>query len=332
MKTSHKILDSNVIDEVKNENTIYVKVNIKLKEKLVRDYLLWNGIDECLTYSLVSKKESKLFALANDDELYKIVNPLTEEREYFRGNVLHSLLVSASYNISRQNKDLSLFEISNIDTVNRHEKHLAIVLAGNQLDQGDMSKVPFDFYHMKGLFEGVCELLGVEPTRYRLERISSHKDELHPGKAVEIVVNNKIVGSFGEIHPNKLKEYDFGKTSVIVFEIVLDALFDLKVGLIKSKPISKFPIVVRDIALLLDRKVLAKDLIKTIKQVGKGIVKNAEIFDVYEGQGVEPGKKSVAISISYGSDDHTLLEKEVGDVEERIKFELTKVYGAALRG
>ena len=145
----------------------------QLKEKLVRDYLLWNGIDECLTYSLVSKKESKLFALANDDELYKIINPLTEEREYFRGNVLHSLLVSASYNISRQNKDLSLFEISNIDTVNRHEKHLAIVLAGNQLDQGNMSKSPFDFYHMKGLFEGVCELLGVEPTRLATVRAVS---------------------------------------------------------------------------------------------------------------------------------------------------------------
>lgn len=304
----------------------------QLKEKLIRDYLLWNGLDECLTYSLVSKKESTLFNLANNDDMYKIINPLTEEREYFRSNILHSLLTSASYNVSRQNKDLSLFELSNIDTLNRHEKHLAIVLVGSELSQGHMKPTVYDFYHIKGLFEGICELLGVEPSRYRLERISAHKDELHPGKAVDVIINNKVIGSFGEIHPNKLKEYDFGKTSVVVLEICLDYLFDLKVGGTKSKPISKFPTVNRDLALLVDKKVLAKDLIKTIKQVGKGIVKNAEIFDVYEGTGIDPFKKSIAISVCYGSDDHTLLEKEVGDVEEKIKFELTKVYGAVLRG
>lgn len=306
--------------------------DVQLKEKLIRDYLLYNGLDECLTYSLVSKTESNLFALANNDELFKIINPLTEEREYFRGNILHSLLTSASYNVARQNKDLALFEVSNINTVNLTEKHLAIVLVGSSLNQGYMKQESYDFFHMKGIFEGICELLGIEPSRYRLERIKEHKDELHPGKAVDVIINNKKVGSFGEIHPNKLKEYDFGKTSVVVLELVLDAFLDMRVAPIKSKPISKFPLVKRDLALVVDKKVLAKDLIKTIKQVGKGLVKNAEIFDVYEGEGIEKDKKSIAISVSYGSDDHTLLEKEVGDVEEKIKFELTKVYGAALRG
>ena len=304
----------------------------QLKEKLIREYLLWNGLDECLTYSLVSKKEVGCLNLANNSEPYKILNPLTEEHEYFRNNVLYSLLMSASYNVARQNKDLALFEVSNIDAVNSHEKHLAIVLVGNENKQNLLKTEPYTFFHMKGLFEGICALLGVEPTRYRLERIKEHKDELHPGKAVDVIVNNKIIGSFGVLHPNKVKEYGFGKTEVVVFELVLDQLIDMKVGQIKSKPITKFPIVTRDLALVVDKDVLARDLIKTIKQVGKGIVKNADIFDVYEGVGIEENKKSVAIKISYGSDDHTLTEKEVNDVEERIKFELTKVYKAALRG
>ena len=304
----------------------------QLKEKLIRDYLLWNGLDECLTYSLISKKEITALNLANNDEPYKILNPLTEEHEYFRKNVVYSLLMSVSYNVARQNKDLAMFEVSNIDTVNAHEKHLAIVLCGNQNRQSLLDSTPYNFYHMKGLFEGICALLGVEPTRYRLERIKDHKDELHPGKAVDVIVNNKVIGSFGVLHPNKVKEYDFGKNEVIVLELVLDTLIDMKVGAVKNKPISKFPLVNRDLALVVDKTVLAKDLIKSIKQVGKGIVKNAEIFDVYEGDNIEASKKSVAITISYGSDDHTLLEKEVNDVEEKIKFELTKVYKAALRG
>lgn len=304
----------------------------QLKEKLIREYLLWNGLDECLTYSLVSKKDVEILSLANSDEAYKIVNPLTEEHEYFRNNILYSLLMSASYNIARQNKDLALFEVSNIDTIKNHEKHLAIVLCGNDNRQNLLKSEPYTFFHMKGLFEGICSLLGIEPSRYRLERIKEHKDELHPGKAVDVIINNKVVGSFGVLHPNMIKDFGFGKTEVVVLELVLDQLIDMKVGALKSKLISKFPIVTRDLALVVDKEILAKDLIKTIKQVGKSIVKNAEIFDVYEGVGIEDNKKSIAITISYGSDDHTLTEKEVNDVEERIKFELTKVYKAALRG
>ena len=112
----------------------------------------------------------------------------------------------------------------------------------------------------------------------------------------------------------------------------LDEVFDLKVGLIKAKPYSKFPVVVRDLALVVDKEISAKDIIKTIKTTGKGLVKEAEIFDVFEGEAVGENKKSIAVSVTYGSDDHTLSEKEVNDMEEKIKFELSKTYRAALRG
>ena len=304
----------------------------QLKERRIREFLLNNGLDECLTYSLVSEKEDDLFALANNDETYRLINPLTDDHEYFRKNVLHSLLKVASYNVSRQNKDLALFEISNIVTKNKEEKHLSIVLVGNQYAMGKMNQIPYDFYHMKGILEGMMDLLGIEPSRYRLDVIKEHTDELHPGRSVDIFIQNVKVGSFGELHPNKYKDYDLGKTKAVVLEMRLDEVFDLKVGLIKAKPYSKFPVVVRDLALVVDKEISAKDIIKTIKTTGKGLVKEAEIFDVFEGEAVGENKKSIAVSVTYGSDDHTLSEKEVNDMEEKIKFELSKTYRAALRG
>ena len=247
-------------------------------------------------------------------------------------NILHSLLTVASYNIARQNNSLALFEVSNIVTTKSEEKHLSIVLLGKDYSRGIMESINYDFYHIKGLLECIFNLLGIEQTRYKIEPIANHKDELHPGKAADLIVQGKTIGSFGVIHPNKLKEYDFGKNAVVVLEIKLDDLLNMKVGAIKAKPISRFPTVNRDLALIVDKKVLAKDLLTLIKKVGKGLVKNAEVVDIYEGEGVEVNKKSIAISVYYGSDDHTLLEKEVSDVEERIKFELAKTFGAALRG
>ena len=146
------------------------------------------------------------------------------------------------------------------------------------------------------------------------------------------MIQNQKVGSFGEIHPNKLKEYDLGKTKAVLLEIRLDELFGLKVGLIKAKGYSKFPVVIRDLALVVDKEIMAKDIIKLIKNAGKGLVKEAEIFDVFEGLTVGINKKSVAVSVTYGSDDHTLSEKEVSDMEEKIKFELSKTLRASLRG
>ena len=136
----------------------------------------------------------------------------------------------------------------------------------------------------------------------------------------------------GELHPNKINEYDLGKTSCVVLELNLDALLSAKVSVTKMSPLSRFPSVQRDLAFVVSKDVMARDIIKTIKFVGKGLVSDAVIFDIYAGKGIEEGKQSVAISVSYRSDDHTLSDKEVSDMEDKIKFELTKAYHAELRG
>lgn len=300
--------------------------------KQIRYFLLDKGLDECLTYSLVSRKEVKAFNLLNHEEHYEILNPLTEDRVAFRTHILHSLLKSATYNVSRQNKNLALFETSHMQTKESRRENLAIVLVGNDERRGAMEKIAYDFYHMKGIVDGLMAILGIETSRYKYERLTTNLDELHPGKSAQIIFQNQVIGVMGELHPNKINEYDLGKTSCVVLEMNLDALLNAKVGVTKMSPISKFPTVSRDLAFVVSKDIMARDIIKTIKVTGKGLVSDANIFDIYEGKGIEDNKKSVAISIVYKSDDHTLTEKEVNDMQDKIKFELTKAYHAELRG
>ena len=300
--------------------------------KNIREYLLNRGLDECITYSLVSEKEIGLFNLLNNEEPYVLLNPLTDERSHFRTHVLHSLLKVASYNIARQAKSLALFETSHVQSKTSRADHLAIVLAGSALTRGSMEKVNYDFYHMKGLVDGVMELLGIEQSRYKFERLTDHLDELHPGKSAGLYFQNKLIGVLGELHPLKVNEYDLGKNLVVVLELKLDELLSSKVSVTKMKPIARFPSMSRDLAFVVSKDIAVKDIIKTIRVTGKGIVTNAEVFDVYEGDHIESGKKSVAISITYQKEDITLTEKEVSDVEDKIKFELLKTYHAELRG
>ena len=297
----------------------------------IRFFLLDKGLDECVTYSLVSKKEQDLFNLLNNEEHYVILNPLTDEREVFRTHILHSLLKVATYNVARQNKNLALFESAHMMSKSSSSTHLAIVLVGKEERRGAMEGLAYDFYHMKGLVEGIMAMLGIESSRYKFERCKDHLEELHPGKSAEIIFQNQVIGKFGELHPNQISAYDLGKTSAVVLEMNLDSLLSAKVSTTKMTPISRFPSVSRDLALLVDKSVMARDLIRTIKVTGKGIVSDATVFDVYEGEHLAANKKSIAISVTYSSDDHTLTDKEIVEVENRIKFELTKQHNAELR-
>ena len=112
----------------------------------------------------------------------------------------------------------------------------------------------------------------------------------------------------------------------------LDALLSAKVSITKMAPISRFPSVSRDLAFVVEKDVAVRDLIKVVKMTGRGLVSEAQVFDVYEGEHVEEGKKSVAITVTYSSDDHTLSDKEIIEMENRIKFALTKEFRAELRG
>ena len=302
------------------------------REKMIRKHLLSLGLDECLTYSLVSKKEADLFNLLNKEEKYVLLNPLTDEHEVFRSHILHSLMEVASYNVSHQNKDLALFEVSNIMTKASKSTHLAIVLVGKERNRDALEERSYNFFHMKGFVESIFTILGIEKSRYKVEKPRETGTDLHPYRSADILFQNKVIGRFGELYPTRFAEYNLGKTSCVLLEMELDALLSAKVSLVKNENFSKFPSVTRDLALLVSKDVTSAELIKTIKLVGKGLVSEAEVFDVYEGDNLGHNKKSLAISITFSSKDHTLQDKEVTDLLDKIKFELNRVHNAELRG
>ena len=297
--------------------------------RAIRNMLLDLGLDECLTYSLLSKKNATKFNLLNNEEQYSILNPLTDEREVFRTHIAYSLLESASYNVAHQNKDVALFETSNMMSKSSRADHLCVVLVGNRHVRAEMNPVPYDFFDMKGIVENIFSLLGIEISRYKFERATDVK-ELHPGKAARIYFQNTPIGVFGELHPNAYKNFDFGKTKAIVLEMDLSLLESAKVSIAKMSPISKFPTVNRDLAFIIDKKIASADIIKTIKASAKGMVKDANVFDVYEGANIAADKKSIAITMTIGS-DHTLTDKEIVDTMDKIKFDLSNKYNIELR-
>ncbi len=202
---------------------------------------------------------------------------------------------------------------------------------GKESRQALLESRDYDFYSMKGLVEGMMEVLGIEESRYMLKRNTTYTNELHPGRSADIIIQGKTIGSFGELHPDLNKTYNFGKEKVIILELNLSALISLKVGIIKAKGYSRYPSVSRDLALVVSKDVDSGDLIKLIKSTGKSMVKSAQVFDVFEGAILGDNKKSLAITITYSSDDHTLSDKEVSDMEDKIKLALASTYHATLR-
>ena len=299
--------------------------------KNIRMFLLSQGLDECVTYSLTSKKKQNDFNLLNKEEHYVILNPLTDEREVFRTHILGSLLETASYNVARQNKNLALFETSNMISKSSRSEHLAIVLVGQASLQGLLRKDNYNFYHIKGLVEGIFTALGIEASRYRFDRFVDDGHELHPGKAASVIFQNKKIGVCGELHPNQIEKYDLGKTNAVVLEMDLEPLLEAKISETKMTQISRFPSVSRDLAFVLDKDIPAGDIIRAVKKVGGGLVTNCEVFDIYQGSGISDGKKSMAITVTYRKDDGTLTDKEVNDAEEKIKFELSRNFKAEIR-
>lgn len=303
------------------------------KKRKIRYFLLDRGLDEILTYTLVSQKENELFQIFPKEEAYALLHPMTDDHAYVRTSLLPSMLSTLQYNVARKAKTLSLFEVSEVYTHASTHTHLAVALYGYDTYQEELHTIPYDFYHAKGIVEGILELLGIEKTRYRIERYKdASKNGFHPGRSAALYIGKDFVGVFGEAHPTLKKAYDLDKAPCLLIELRLDVLFNTKTSQKKMVPPSKFPFVERDLALLAKKDIPASDIIKTIKQAGKPLVKDVIVFDVYQGEHIDFGYKSIAVKVIYQREEKTLEEKEITASEMAIKEALLKQHGIVLRG
>ena len=292
----------------------------------IRNLLIDSGLNEALTYTLVSPTENEQFVLLNNDEPYVIFNPMTIDHSVVRRGLVKSLLNIVEYNLSHQQEDLAFFEVSDVITKGSNYQELCVVLNGNKTVQGKLRVEPYDFYDIHCILEAILAQLGIEKNRYKEERLLDSKF-YHPGRTTKILFGKKVVGVCGQIHPNYSK--DIGETYVL--ELNLTALLELRVPQTKMAQISKYPSVKRDLALVVKKDVLVDDIIRCVKKAGRSIVKNVEIFDVYQGEHMTEGYKSVAIKITFQDDSKTLVEKDITESLDSIMNELYKVTKAELR-
>ncbi|HHA6420645.1 TPA: phenylalanine--tRNA ligase subunit beta [Staphylococcus aureus] len=299
------------------------------KTRMVKEVLEGAGLDQAITYSLVSKEDATAFAMQQRQTI-DLLMPMSEAHASLRQSLLPHLIEAASYNVARKNKDVKLFEIGNVFFANGEGElpdqveYLSGILTGDYVvNQWQGKKETVDFYLAKGVVDRVSEKLNLEFS-YRRADI----DGLHPGRTAEILLENKVVGFIGELHPTLAADNDLKRT--YVFELNFDALMAVSVGYINYQPIPRFPGMSRDIALEVDQNIPAADLLSTIHAHGGNILKDTLVFDVYQGEHLEKGKKSIAIRLNYLDTEETLTDERVSKVHAEIEAALIE-QGAVIR-
>ena len=289
-----------------------------------------NGLNEIITYTLVS---DDYIANAFDPagEAIALAMPMSDAKKYIRTSLLNSVLECVQYNEAHQNNNCSFYEISKVYSDQGEEESLAIVFDGN-LEEDKLHKIvkPGDFYAMKGLIMSLLKKLGFFGGRIMIKENTKDTVHFHPYRSAELWMDRKFLGVFGDIHPAYAKKFDL-KKSVVYCELKIDQLFETRGTRMKFVPLERYPSVSRDIAVVTDRLTSAQQITTTISKAGGKLLRNVEIFDIYEGEHVEAGKKSVALRVTYQAADHTLKEEEISTVHNAILEALAKKLKAELR-
>ena len=295
----------------------------------IRNVLLNNGLQEVMTYTLVSGRHIAE-SLSPLGEPVEVLSPLSEERRYVRNSLMPSLLETLSYNLDHYNENVNIFEISKVYAKGLEEERLGIILEGSILSSKVKHlDVKADFYVLKGLLMDMLEKLGYEKGRVSVRENTTDIIHLHPYRSCEVVMDGKVIALLGALHPTYAKKLKLG--DVYYCEMELDTLVAKNPAKTKAPVLSRYPSVSRDLSLVVKEDVKAEDLLKTVKKAGGVLVKSTSVFDVYQGEHIEKGYKSVSVNVVYESKDHTLKVEDVNPVHEKILAELGKKYGASLR-
>lgn len=302
---------------------------VQLKRKQIREYLISNGLNEVLTYSLTDEKHASYFDIFSPQEKeIKLKSALGKDKEILRKSIIPSLLNTIAYNQARQIKNVNLFEISNLYTENNDYERLAIALS-NKLEKTEwLNKKNSDYFTAKGIFESLLKQLGIAASRVSYKPLTDNK-YYHPYRSALVCIDKKVVAVIGEVHPLMYKEYKIDKT--VVMEIDLKGLLNIKTSETKYKKLPTYPSMSRDVALLLKEEITSEEVTRLIKKTGRELVVDVTPFDEYKGEHVEKGYRSLAINIVYQDANKTLTDNEVSSVHSKIVEALVLSLGAQIR-
>ncbi len=291
------------------------------------------GLTQAISYSLTTEEKAKAFAL-HPSEVTKLDFPMSSERTTLRLSLVSGLLDDLAYNNARKEHNVALYEEGRVfysqpEQVRPKEiEHIAGAIMGSMTKKSwGVAEQPVDFYQIKGIVEGYLKSLALDDAVSYVA--TSDHPEMHPGRTANIFVGDQLVGFVGEIHPNTAKAYKVRET--YVFELDLTALIALPKERQQYQPISKFPSMTRDVAMLIDDTVTNAAIVDLINDKGGAHLQSVELFDVYTGSHVPAGKKSLAYTLTYRDQNATLVDDEVTQAFDKVLAALTDELGAEIR-
>ena len=290
----------------------------KALTKDVTHYLAHAGLSQIITFSFMHKDGLTNMMLPEGDSRYTaipILNPISEEFPYMRTTLVPAVIEAAKRNIAQQNKDLWLFETANVYepkalplTEVPHERPMACGIMMGKVTEAawNQAQRDTDFYDVKGVVDGLLAKLGL--TQYDIQ--PSSESYYHPGVSAHYTINGVTVANYGELHPQVVKNFDLsGK--VYMFEIDLEAVLSITVPPFRYQSFSKFPGTSRDLAIVAPVSVTSGDIVALIKEHGGEYLESVSIFDVYEGEHIEAGYRSLAYNLQFRSMEGTLNDEDI---------------------
>jgi phenylalanyl-tRNA synthetase beta chain len=308
-------------------------------EEQIRDSLNRMGLQEIITYRMTTaEQEARRLppGTAADDKPYiRLLNPISQDRVVMRKSLLASVLEIVERNTNLRER-IAVFEIgpvfhaSEAGPLPDELQRLVIAVTGPRgITNWDHAETtPFDFYDLKGVVNSLLNSLGLTDINYQ----SRQHPSFHRGKCAKVLLGEQQLGVFGELHPQLHSRYDFGSHPVLAAKINLDLLYSLVPERFDSKPVPSYPPVLEDLAFIVNESIPARQVESLIQQTGGKLLSNLALFDVYRGEQIGSGKKSLAYQLTYQHAERTLTDDEVAKLRERIVKRLAQELGAQLRG
>lgn len=307
----------------------------------LRQLLTASGLQEVVSYSFTGPEQltqfSGLSGLAAQP--IRLSMPMSEERSTLRTSLLPQLLEVAAYNRNRKTNDVAVFEIgsvyatgeSKLSTLPQQQHLLAALLTGSrQPSQWNVKAEQVDFFDLKGLLEGALDYLGLKD---KVRFVADGPTGFHPGRSASLFFvdgpSETRIGYIGQVHPQLQQQYDLDDTYVL--EIELDTIYSSADFAIAYKTLPRYPASERDMALVLDRAIEVGSLTAKVKETAGTLLESVRVFDIFTGEKLGEGKKSVALSLVYRHAERTLTDEEVTELHGTVVDVLTQSFGAELR-
>jgi len=305
----------------------------EMKQRILRRALNSFGFDEAINFSFISREGSQLLGITDESQPL-LKNPIIEGSAWMRGSLLPGLLNSVRHNFNHGNRDVRLFEIGRVfnaletGELPSETLSLALISTGGAIEEARvLAERDLDFFDLKGAVETAVELMNLPPLKFT----QTTKTHLRRGQSAGIeLADNREIGSLGRLSDTIGNAYKF-RQPVYVLELQLSALLESDETVVHYSPLPRFPSIVRDISLLIDRNTTFEEVVRDIKGRQMETLSEVRLVGTYEGANIPPTKRSVTLRIEYRADERTLRDEEVEETHAQLTSSLLKTFAAEQR-